>query len=191
MKTCLTYWRRKCQPTPVFLPEEFHGERSLAVCGPWGHKESDTTERFSVHFTAWHILTYLNIQKHFADNSSTEWKKKKNNASRWFELLFSSLIFLSSKSVISSLCPGAVIDPKSGFGSPGRSGVRASWGLQMVSANWTQKIHVACIRMHFKEMEEISEWPELFTNEDTLKHQVNMFAKTVLNGCQLCVRRPD
>ena len=28
-------WRRKWQSTPVFLPREFHGQRSLAVCGPW------------------------------------------------------------------------------------------------------------------------------------------------------------
>ena len=37
-------WRRKSQPTPVFLPGEFHGQRSLAGCSPWGHKESDMTE---------------------------------------------------------------------------------------------------------------------------------------------------
>ena len=32
-------------PTPVFLPGEFHEHRSLAVCSPWGHKESDKTEQ--------------------------------------------------------------------------------------------------------------------------------------------------
>ena len=37
-------WRRRWQPTPVFLPRESHGERSLAGYSPWGHKESDTTE---------------------------------------------------------------------------------------------------------------------------------------------------
>ena len=37
-------WRRKRQCTPVFLPGEFHGQRSLAGYIPWGHKESDTTE---------------------------------------------------------------------------------------------------------------------------------------------------
>ena len=36
--------RRKWQPTPVFLPGEFHGQRSLADCSPWGHRESDSTE---------------------------------------------------------------------------------------------------------------------------------------------------
>ena len=35
-------------PTPIFLPGEFHGQRSLAGYNPWGHKESDTTERLSV-----------------------------------------------------------------------------------------------------------------------------------------------
>ena len=31
-------------PTPVFLPGESHGQRSLKSCSPWGCKESDTTE---------------------------------------------------------------------------------------------------------------------------------------------------
>ena len=31
-------WRRAWQPTPVFLPGESDGQRSLAVCSPWGHK---------------------------------------------------------------------------------------------------------------------------------------------------------
>ena len=38
-------WRRKWQPTPVFLPGKSHGQRSLAGCSPWGCKESDTTKR--------------------------------------------------------------------------------------------------------------------------------------------------
>ena len=37
------------QPTPVFLPGEFHGRRSLVGYSPQGHKESDTTER--LHFS--------------------------------------------------------------------------------------------------------------------------------------------
>ena len=36
--------RRAWQPTPIFVPGEPHGQRSLAVYRPWGHKESDTTE---------------------------------------------------------------------------------------------------------------------------------------------------
>ena len=37
-------WRRKWQPTPVFLPGESHGRRSLVGYSPRGRKESDTTE---------------------------------------------------------------------------------------------------------------------------------------------------
>ena len=40
-------WRRKRQPTPVFLPGESHGQRSLAGYSPWGRRELDTTERRS------------------------------------------------------------------------------------------------------------------------------------------------
>ena len=37
-------WRRKWQLTPVFLPGEFQGPRSLVGCCLWSHTESDTTE---------------------------------------------------------------------------------------------------------------------------------------------------
>ena len=47
-------WRRKWQPTPVFLPGEFHGQRSLGSYSPWGHKESDTIE-------------WLTLSHHFQD----------------------------------------------------------------------------------------------------------------------------
>ena len=40
-------WRRKWQPTPVFLPGKFHGQRSLAGYMPWDHKELDITERLT------------------------------------------------------------------------------------------------------------------------------------------------
>ena len=37
-------WRRELLPTPLFLPGEFHGQRSLAGYSPWDDKESDMTE---------------------------------------------------------------------------------------------------------------------------------------------------
>ena len=42
-------WRRKWQPTPIFLPGEFYGQRRLAGYSPWGCKESDTAERLTHH----------------------------------------------------------------------------------------------------------------------------------------------
>ena len=38
------HWRRKWQPTPVFLPGESQGRGSLVGCRLWGLTESDTTE---------------------------------------------------------------------------------------------------------------------------------------------------
>ena len=37
-------WRRKWQPTPVFLPGKSQGQKSLVGCRPWGHTELDTTK---------------------------------------------------------------------------------------------------------------------------------------------------
>ena len=37
----------KRQPTPVFLPGKFYGQRRLAGYSPWGHKELDTTEQLT------------------------------------------------------------------------------------------------------------------------------------------------
>ena len=45
------YWRRQWHPTPVLLPGKSHGWRSLVGCSPWGHEESDTTERLHFHFS--------------------------------------------------------------------------------------------------------------------------------------------
>ena len=42
--------RRQWQPTPVLLPGESHGRRSLVGYSPRGSKELDTTERLHFHF---------------------------------------------------------------------------------------------------------------------------------------------
>ena len=49
------HWRRKWQPTQVFLPGESHRRRSLVGCSPWGCSESDMTERLHFHFS----LSYI------------------------------------------------------------------------------------------------------------------------------------
>ena len=43
--------RRQWHPTPVLLPGESHGWRSLVGCSPWGRKESDMTEQLHFHFS--------------------------------------------------------------------------------------------------------------------------------------------
>ena len=41
---CVCVWRKKWQPSPVFLPGESQGRGSLVGYRLWGHTESDTTE---------------------------------------------------------------------------------------------------------------------------------------------------
>ena len=49
-------WRRAWQHTPVFLPGEFHGQRSPVGYSPWGHKGLDMTERLKFSFYVQHQL---------------------------------------------------------------------------------------------------------------------------------------
>jgi len=56
-----TPWRRKWKPTPVFLPGEFHTQRSLADSSLWGCKESDTTKQL----THTHPHTHTHIYTHW------------------------------------------------------------------------------------------------------------------------------
>ena len=64
-----SFWRRKWQPTPVFLLEESHGLRGLVGYNLWGCKESDTTKQLThthkglqqtLHVLLW-MLTQLSI----------------------------------------------------------------------------------------------------------------------------------
>ena len=50
-------WSRKWEPTPVFLPVKFHGQRSLVGYSPWGCQEWDMTEQLSTHIHAFWTLT--------------------------------------------------------------------------------------------------------------------------------------
>ena len=52
-------WTRKWQPTPVFLPGESHGWKSLVGYSPWGRKESDTTEQLHFHFFEIGMKTHI------------------------------------------------------------------------------------------------------------------------------------
>ena len=53
-------WRRKWQPTPVFLPGKSHGQRSLVGYSPWGCKESEMTEQLSTS----HTTSYGHVGPH-------------------------------------------------------------------------------------------------------------------------------
>ena len=49
----MIHWRRKWQPTPVFLPRKSHGQRRAGYI-PWDHKDSGTTE--ATQHTLMHVV---------------------------------------------------------------------------------------------------------------------------------------
>ena len=53
-------WRRAWQPTPVFLPRESHGQRSLVGCSPRGHKELDYATEHTHTWCCWMKLSDSN-----------------------------------------------------------------------------------------------------------------------------------
>ena len=54
-------WRRKWQPTPIFLTGKSHGQRSLMGYNPWGHTELDTTEQLTVSLLYFYWLCRLSL----------------------------------------------------------------------------------------------------------------------------------
>ena len=68
-------WRRKWQPTPVFLLGKFHGWRSLVGYSLWGHKESDMTERlnnikFWSAFTNGFLMDFIVVTEQWQNSTS-------------------------------------------------------------------------------------------------------------------------
>ena len=51
-------WRREWLPTPVFLPGEFLGQRSLVGYGPWGHSQArlSNCHFFTYNFTEFYYV---------------------------------------------------------------------------------------------------------------------------------------
>ena len=68
-------WRRKWQSTPVFLPGEFHGERSLV-----GYKESDTIEWLS---TQQHTQSNFTGARHVSEESDDSSPRPHLSATAW------------------------------------------------------------------------------------------------------------
>ena len=52
-------WRREWLTTPIFLPGEFHGQRSLAGYSPWDSQESDTTEQLPLSLSHLFMCIYI------------------------------------------------------------------------------------------------------------------------------------
>ena len=61
-------WRRKWQPTPVFLPGKSHGQRSLVGYSPWGHSvcSEDLRSLYLANFKQWALRFCMVGWKNFA-----------------------------------------------------------------------------------------------------------------------------
>ena len=59
------HWRRKWQPTPVFLPRESQEWGSLVGCRLWGHTELDMTEWLCCLLVSLHVTWWLHSSYHF------------------------------------------------------------------------------------------------------------------------------
>ena len=97
-------WRKAWQPTPVFLPGEFHGQRSPAGYSPWGRKESDTTEvaydntyLYMYSKTLNHSIAEI-VTSHWGDDSMTRWNKTFQ-----FMLLQGEMRFTANNMILSQL----------------------------------------------------------------------------------------
>ena len=67
-------WRRTWQPTPVFLPGESQGQRSLAGCSPRGHTEPDMTEHTHTPDACIHMMEdHSAIKKNEMRPFATAW----------------------------------------------------------------------------------------------------------------------
>ena len=53
-----SHWRREWLQSPVFLPGEFHGQRTLLSCSAWGYKELDRTEQLALSLSLLPILNF-------------------------------------------------------------------------------------------------------------------------------------
>ena len=80
------HWRRKWQPTPVFLPGESQGQGSLVGCHVWGHTESDTTEAKQQQLYALQIYQ-LKKKKHYGTYILVQWINKVVYTAGWWLVL--------------------------------------------------------------------------------------------------------
>ena len=83
------HWRRKQQPTPEFLPEDSHGQRSLAGYSPWSPKESDRTEQLGTH-----THTHTHTKHHFG--ALPLYSKESINAGQYYCSSSEHIFFLGN-----------------------------------------------------------------------------------------------
>ena len=74
-------WRKEWLPSPVFLPGEFHGQRSMVIYSPWGHKELDMIESHTHTHT--HTHTHSCTQSYNLSDVMADGQKSLACCSPW------------------------------------------------------------------------------------------------------------
>ena len=93
-------WRRKWQPTLVFLPGEFRGQKSLVGYRLWGHKQSDTTEwlTHTLWKPVWKFLRNYKQNYHMTQPLLNMLLKPQNtNSKRYMHPIFKAALFTIAK----------------------------------------------------------------------------------------------
>ena len=90
-------WRRKWQPTPVFLPGESQGQRSLVGYSPWSRKESDTTKWLTHTHTHTHTQWF---RIHCSVSSLQSLSHVRLFATPWIAASQASLSITNSRSLL-------------------------------------------------------------------------------------------
>ena len=93
-------WRREWLPTPVFLPEEFHGQRSLSGYCPWTCKELDMTGQLTVFINIVNITLFTRLRYRFLNN--IPYIMSNNNVIRikWITHILSKKVRVKPKKII-------------------------------------------------------------------------------------------
>ena len=141
-------WRRKWEPTPVFLPGESYGQRNLAGCSPWGYKSQTRLSDFD-YFTKLNTL---------ASDWFSEAKRIISAVWSWSELNSASCLLcqpwlLPEKGWLSHPCPPP--PPPHGGGIPGQIDllkVKSLSRVRLFATPWTVA-HQAPLSMGFSRQE--------------------------------------
>ena len=120
---------RKGQPTPLFLPGRFHGQRSLAGYSPWGHKESDMTEHPRGCFC---LFVFYILDRQIV----------------YFQVIcyqsFSDPVSLGADHCETSTCCHQALDSAQSCGMPGWLHHRLSLALGLLRYDWPLRLPSFC-----------------------------------------------
>ena len=160
------HWSRKWQPTPVFLPGKFHGQRSLVGYSQWGCKELDTTEHARTHTHTQSQLIYQDPQNKRTTQRPSTFRKSKPKSACTYEkpniqqpVSYNPVLVSPAAAAAKSLqsCP-TLCDPTDGqptrfprpWDSPGKNtGVGCHFLLQCMKVKSESEVAQSCPTLRY------------------------------------------